>query len=112
MATMSGAYLDLYHRTTAEAALEILASGSMRSREASQDAFFSTHADSPSMLGYGPVTVHVRVPAEWIDRHWVVLEDEFELDDGSWEEHYVVNVTRLHREHLIEAMGLPESPPG
>lgn len=111
MEAMSSNYLDLYHRTTAEAAREILTSGSMRSKEASQDAFFSTHPDSPSMLGYGPVAVHVRVPGEWVDRGWAILEDEFELDDGSWEEHYVVNVARLQPEHFIEAMGLSDSLP-
>lgn len=42
------------------------------------------------------------VPVEWLELGWVRLDDEFELDDGTWEEHYAINVARLKPEHFID----------
>lgn len=92
--------LDLYHRTTAEAAAAIYDSGSMLSKENTAEAFFSTHADD-HIAGYGEALVHIRIPAEWIEAGWARLDDEFELEDGQYEEHYAIEVARLKREHFI-----------
>ena len=94
---MSSTYLDLYHRTTAERAQEILASGSMRSKEASQDAFFSTHPDSPSMLGYGPVVVRIRVPADWVN-----ILDRAAATSGPFWEH-----PAEERQRVADLLGTP-----
>lgn len=100
------AMLDLYHRTSAENAAKIYATGSMLSREASGDAFFSTIAQSEHTTGYGDALVHVRVPRDWIEKQLVILEDEFELDDapdGSkrYEDHYVLKASLIRPEHLV-----------
>lgn len=99
-------YLDLYHRTDPSSAAAIYASGSMVSKEASGDAFFSTLPDSEHAAGYGEATVHVRVPQAWIEQGLVILEDEFELDAGPngerrYEDHYVIKTSLLAAEHFI-----------
>lgn len=93
-------FLDLYHRTSPEAAAEILRTGSMLSRENTEEAFFSTHAGH-AIAGYGDALVRVRIPADWVDRGWARLDDEFELEDGSYESHYAIRVARLRREHFV-----------
>lgn len=100
-------YLDLYHRTSAAAAAAIHASGSMVSKEASGDAFFSTILESEHIAGYGDATIHVRVPQSWIENGLAILEDEFELDadpqgEPRYEDHYVIKAALLKPEHFIQ----------
>lgn len=63
--------LDLYHRTTREAAESILREGTFRTRENTEEAFVSNrpqgYADE-----YGDVVVHVRIPESLADRKSVV----------------------------------------
>lgn len=73
-------YVDLYHRTTGEAAERITSSGRMHSRENSDESYFSTRVDGQTD-GYGATVVWVRVPEEL-----AALDDEF--PDG--EQHYRV----------------------
>lgn len=96
-------FLDLYHRTTPEAAQQIHETGRMVSKESTQDAFFSTRRDSEHTEGYGEAVVHIRVPADWIEKGWVVLEDEFALDEGEWEDHYVIKAKLIQPEHIVES---------
>lgn len=85
--------LDLYHRTSREAARSILAAGSMTSRENTGEAFFSNRAEGQGE-GYGQAVVHVRVPVQLAE-----LEDEF--PDG--EQHFRVHVQDLRVEHFVDA---------
>ena len=94
------ASLDLYHRTSIESARQIYRSGSMITKENRDAVFFSTHPDE-NIAGYGEAVVHIRIPADWIEKQWIQIDDEFELGDGKWEEHYVVQVHRLRPEHFI-----------
>lgn len=55
------------------------------------NAYFSTHADSEYIKGFGDHVVHVRVP-----QHLAQLEDEF----PSGEQHYTVPTKRLRPEHF------------
>lgn len=84
-------YLDLYHRTTPDAAERILSTGRWVSRENTQEVYFSTRPAGQAE-GYGASIVHVRVPAEWCE-----LDDEF--PDG--EQHYRVHVDRLTLDHVV-----------
>ena len=70
--------LDLYHRTSREAAESILREGVFRTRENTPEVFVSNRAQGYADE-YGDVVVHVRIPESMAS-----LEDEFE--DG--EEHY------------------------
>lgn len=94
-------WLELYHRTSQTAAAAIHEAASMTSKENTREAFFSTH-DDERISGYGEAMVHVRVPIEWIELGWARLDDEFELEDGIWEEHYAIDVARLKPEHFID----------
>lgn len=85
--------IDLYHRTSADAAAAILTGCAMTSRENTQEAYFSTRPDGHA-TGYGTTVVHVRVPA-----HLARLDDEF--PDG--ELHYRVRVADLRPEHFVGA---------
>jgi 8-oxo-dGTP pyrophosphatase MutT (NUDIX family) len=88
--------LDLYHRTSPEAAEEIRRSRSMRSKENTGETYWSTfRGDEPDAqgAGYGSGVVHVRVP-----RHLAEMEDEF----PSGEEHYRVHPNRLEPHHFVE----------
>ena len=87
--------LDLYHRTSAEAARMIVATGRFRTRENTPEAYVSTHVNGQA-AGYGPAVVHVRVRAEDAQ-----LEDEF--PDG--EQHYRVP---LDRSEVVEAFTLTD----
>ncbi|TWP33007.1 hypothetical protein [Leekyejoonella antrihumi] len=95
-------WLDLYPRTTRDAAEQIARSRAMTSKENTTEAFFSTHPDTASTDGYGEAVVHVRIPADWVEAGWARLDDEFELDDGTWEEHYAIQVARLAPEHFVD----------
>lgn len=88
-----GDRLDLYHRTSEEAARAILASGRFVTRENTREAFASTHADGQA-AGYGAAVVHVRV-----DERDAELDDEF--PDG--EQHYRIP---LDRAEVVEAFTL------
>lgn len=93
-------HLDLFHRTTPAVAAAIRKSGAMTSKENTAEAFFSTHAGG-HIAGYGEALVHIRIPIEWVERGWARLDDEFELDDGEYEEHYAIDVVRLRPEHFV-----------
>lgn len=84
-------FLDLYHRTTPEAAAQIHATGQMHSKETPPRAYFSTQHSGGQADGYGEGVVHVRVP-----EHLAELDDEF----PNGEQHYAVNVNHLRPEHF------------
>lgn len=83
--------LDLYHRTSADAAEIIKRERRMRSLENTGEAFFSNCLEGQA-TGYGSGVVHVRVPEDLAE-----LDDEF--PDG--ELHYRVRVSRLRPEHFV-----------
>jgi hypothetical protein len=85
------AHLDLYHRTTPEAAQAILRDKRMDSKERG-DVFFSTHRSGDNSTGYGSAVVHVRVP-----EHLAELDDEF----PNGEQHYRVNNRSLKPHHFV-----------
>lgn len=90
------AHLDLYHRTTPEAAEEIRQTRSMRSKENTGETYWSTfRGDEPDAQtgGYGHGVVHIRVP-----EHLAEIEDEF----PSGEEHYRVHPHQLQPHHFVE----------
>lgn len=91
-------FLDLYHRTTPDAARQIQATGRIESKENPPRAYFSTKKDGQA-AGYGDAVVHVRVP-----RRLAELDDEF--PDG--EQHYAVNVKHIRREHIVRPEGNDE----
>ncbi|PPF87564.1 hypothetical protein C5E07_16640 [Pseudoclavibacter sp. RFBJ3] len=70
--------IDLYHRTTEDAAAQIVRDGKFLTRENTREAFASTHVEGQAE-GYGAAVVHVR-----IDQAAAELDDEF--PDG--EQHY------------------------
>ena len=76
--------LDLYHRTSEDAARAIVATGRFLTRENTPEAYVSTHVDGEA-AGYGSAVVHVRV-----DEADAQLEDEF--PDG--ELHYRIPLDR------------------
>lgn len=77
--------LRLFHRTSAESAKALAATRDWKSKENTQEAYFSTLRDGQAS-GYGTTVVSVLVP-EGIAR----LDDEF--PDG--EQHYAVKVSDL-----------------
>jgi hypothetical protein len=93
--------LDLYHRTSAEAAQRIYREGRMTSRENTGEAYFSTTVAGQAE-GYGEAVVHIRVPLALAE-----LEDEF--PDG--EQHYRVPVAALRREHFVPDASPRQAPP-
>jgi hypothetical protein len=84
-------FLDLYHRTTPEAAKAIRESGTWQSKESPPRAYFSTSSEGQAE-GYGDAVVQVRVP-----EHLAELDDEF----PSGERHYAVPVRSLRPHHII-----------
>lgn len=76
--------LDLYHRTSADAARAIVAAGRLTTRENTPHAYASTSLTGQGEC-YGPVAVHVRVNAAE-----ALLDDEF--PDG--ERHYRIPLDR------------------
>lgn len=86
-------HLDLYHRTSPEAADEIQRTRRMTSKEHDGSVYFSTHQHGQGE-GYGTAVVHVRVP-----EHLAELDDEF--PDG--EQHYRVNQRHLAPHHFVGA---------
>jgi len=87
--------LDLYHRTSEDAARAIVATGRFLTRENTPEAYVSTHVDGEA-AGYGSAVVHVRV-----DEADAQLEDEF--PDG--ELHYRIP---LDRAEVVEAFTLTQ----
>lgn len=87
-------YLDLYHRTTPEAAAAIHKQRRMHSKENGEICFSTFRGDEPNAqaLGYGEGLVHVRVPS-----HIAQIDDEF----PSGEEHYRIHQRDLRPEHFI-----------
>lgn len=85
------AHLDLYHRTSPEAAAEISRTKRMTSKENDGSIYFSTSQHGQAE-GYGGAVVHVRVP-----EHLAELDDEF--PDG--EQHYRVNQRHLQPRHFV-----------
>lgn len=96
MATMDTTWLDLFHRTTPEAAARIRSTGVFTSLENTGEIFCSTVRDSDHTAGYGSAVIHIRVPAGLAR-----LDDEFELDDGTWESHYAIPASLLEPECII-----------
>lgn len=84
--------IDLYHRTSPEAAEAVLRQRSMLSKENTGEAYFSTRPDGPAVLGYGEAVIHIRIPARLAR-----LDDEF--PDG--EEHYRVAVSDLTPDRFV-----------
>ncbi|MCX4799669.1 NAD(+)--rifampin ADP-ribosyltransferase [Streptomyces sp. NBC_01242] len=88
-------HIDLYHRTTPEAAAAIYREKRMKSMEGGP-VFFSTyrgHEPDAQGEGYGDGVVHVRVP-----EHLAQLDDEF----PSGEQHYQVHNKDLRPEHFVD----------
>jgi GNAT superfamily N-acetyltransferase len=97
--------LDLYHRTTPEAAESIRRDRSMHSEENSGEAYFSTfRGDEPNAqgTGYGAGVVHVRVPERLAE-----LDDEF----PSGEQHYRVDTYTMRPEHFVASAAPIADPP-
>ncbi|WP_157953328.1 2'-5' RNA ligase family protein [Streptomyces sp. MH60] len=98
-ASMDDEHLDLYHRTTPEAAAAIYRDKRMTSKERignDRPVFFSTFRgdeEDAQGRGYGEGVVHVRVPHEIAN-----IDDEF----PSGEEHYWVHAGHLKPEHFVE----------
>lgn len=92
-------HLDLYHRTTPEAADAIYRDKRMHSKEnlgGRKPLYFSTfRGDEPDAAGrgYGEGIVHVRVP-----HHIAEIDDEF----PSGEEHYLIDQKDLRPEHFVD----------
>jgi hypothetical protein len=89
----------LYHRTSATAARQIRATGKFTSLENTGEIWCSTHHDE-NARDYGPVVVTLRIPTAWIKDGTARLDDEFELDDGTWESHYAVPASLLGPDHI------------
>ena len=85
--------LDLYHRTTPEAARAILAEGRFLTRENRPEAYCSTHVDGQGE-GYGVAVVHLRIRESLAE-----LEDEF----PGGEQHFRVP---LDAAQVVEAFTL------
>jgi len=85
--------LDLYHRTTPEAARAILVENRFVTRENRPEAYCSTHVDGQGE-GYGVAVVHLRIRESLAE-----LEDEF--PDG--EQHFRVP---LDSAQIVEAFTL------
>jgi len=85
--------LDLYHRTTPEAARAILAEGRLVTRENRPEAYCSTRVDGQGE-GYGVAVVHLRISESLTE-----LDDEF--PDG--EQHFRVP---LDAAQVVEAFTL------
>ena len=86
--------LDLYHRTSEDAARAIVATGRFLTRENTPEAYVSTHVDGEA-AGYGSAVVHVRV-----DEADAQLEDEF--PDG--ELHYRIPLDRAEVVGALKAV--------
>lgn len=82
--------MDLYHRTTHEAAEEIRTSRRMLSKETDGSVYFSTRRHGQAGA-YGDAIVHVRVPCEIAQ-----LDDEF----PSGEQHYRIQAANLRPSHF------------
>lgn len=83
--------IDLYHRTSEQAAQMITSTGTWLSRENTGKVYFSTLPNGQGE-GYGDTVVHVRVPIDVAE-----LDDEF--PDG--EQHYRIAATSLLPEWLV-----------
>ena len=91
---VNSAKLDLYHRTTPEAAEQINKQKSMNiGKENTGETYWSTHKDSDQAEGYGQGVVHIRVPENVAE-----LDDEF----PSGEQHYRVHPRHIKPEHFVE----------
>jgi 8-oxo-dGTP pyrophosphatase MutT (NUDIX family) len=96
VSTTASGHLDLYHRTTPEAAERIRSDRSMHSKENTGETYWSTfRGDEPDAqaAGYGAGVVHIRVP-----HHLAEIDDEF----PSGEEHYRVHPGHLEPHHFVE----------
>jgi hypothetical protein len=85
--------LDLYHRTTPEAASAIYHDKAMHAKDPDGSTYWSTSRGDENTSGYGSAVVHIRVP-----EHFAELDDEF--SDG--EQHYRVNKRDLAPHHFVE----------
>lgn len=85
-------WIDLYHRTTPEALEAINASGTMFSKENTDEAYFSTVSEGGQGEGYGSAVVWIRVPEDAVE-----IDDEF--PDG--EQHYRVPIKEITKDRLL-----------
>ena len=97
MASMDTTWLDLFHRTTPEAAARIRSTGVFTSLENTGEIFCSTARDSDHTAGYGSAVIHIRVPAGQAR-----LDDEFERDDGTYEQHFAVPARSLGLRNIVK----------
>lgn len=94
--------IDLYHRTTTDAARSILRSGSFTSDcSNSTQAYFSNTADGDHGRQYGEAVVHVEVPS------WAATEDERYRDGETF---YRVELSELRSNRVLGAFTI--SPDG
>lgn len=96
----NGHLIDLFHMTDQQTADAIHETAQMHSRKHTFEMLCSTHYDG-DLEDSGDVQIHIRIPRTWIDRGWARVTDEFALRNGEREIHYLINVNRLRREHLV-----------
>ena len=92
-------HLDLYHRTTPEAAARVYSERRMISRENTAETYWSNRRDGQAS-GYGQAVIHIRIPEELAE-----LEDEF--PDG--EQHYRVPAHALQADHFVAPARVPRT---
>ena len=73
--------LDLYHRTSEDAARAIVATGRFLTRENTPEAYVSTHVDGEA-AGYGSAVVHVRV--DEADAHAATASLRAAIEEEPW----------------------------
>lgn len=101
--------VDLYHRTSTAAAERIRRTGHLASLENTGEIYCSDHRDE-NAAGYGRTVIILRVPARWIADGTARLDDEFELDDGTYEHHYAIPAGQLTRSHIVDTSIDEEGP--
>lgn len=87
--------IDLYHRTTPEAARAIRSAGQWVSKEWTNEVYFSD-VQNGMASGYGTAVIHVRIPLTMAH-----LDDEF--PDG--ERHFRVKASTLSKRALVGVYG-------
>lgn len=85
-------WIDLYHRTSKEAAEAITATGTMITKENTPEVYFSTVAEGGHGEGYGEAVIWIRVPEDAVE-----IDDEF--PDG--EQHYRVPIKEVNAKRML-----------
>lgn len=94
--------ITLYHRATEESATHIRSTGNFRSKENTQEAFFSTTKQGQSE-GYGDAIVEVR-----IDPALSRIDDAFH----GGEVHVAIPVKSLRKSNIVQAAVVPSEAEG